>query len=175
VGELRLVAFGLIVVLVDFRVDGLDLATDIFGWILAWFGFVMLSKLHGGFQAGAVAAVVGGVAWAGDPWLGLDRDLAALAEGAAQTVIVFGSCTALMTLVPEKRGSADQIRWLDLGLGCLVLLFTVLVDGQEDSAAALVLVLLLIIPVFIVYIAFLVLLFRCAGLTPRPPVIRPAG
>jgi hypothetical protein len=126
----------------------------------------MLSRLHPGFQAGAVAALVGCIAWAGDPWLGLDRDLAALAEGAAQTVIVFGCCTALMTLVPEKRGSADRIRWWDLGLGLFVVLVTALLDGDQGTGLA-PLVLLLIVPVFVVYIAFLVLLFRCAPLAPQ--------
>jgi hypothetical protein len=167
-GELRLVAFGLIVVVVDLRFNGVDIATDIAGWALAGVGLTTLSRLHEGFQVAAVATVVGAVAWAGDPWLGIDRGLAAVAESVAQTVIVFACCTALIALVPEKRSSADQIRWWDLGLGVVVLAAVTLLEGREAPLVTPLLI-LAIVPVFVVYIAFLVLLFRCAPLAPRAP------
>jgi hypothetical protein len=154
------------VIVVDLRFDGVDFATDAFGWALALHGLVALSRLHVGFRVAGAAAACGLVAWAADPWLGVDRDLASSVEGVAQTVIVFATCTALMTLVPDRRRTADLIRWWDLGLGLAVLAIGFLMEGQSGSDAAF-LVLLLIVPVFVVYIAFLVLLFRCAPLTPR--------
>lgn len=165
-GELRWVGLGLLVVFVDLRFNGVDFVTDLVGWVLAAAGLFSLQRWHSLFGIGGAAAVVGFLAWAADPWLGVDQGIASTLEGVAQTVIVFTTCTALMALVPEKRRSADLIRWWDLGLGLAVLAISFLMEGQSGSDAAF-LVLLLIVPVFVVYIAFLVLLFRCAPLAPR--------
>lgn len=173
-GELRWVGFGLVLVVVDLRFNGIDFATDAVGWVLAAAGLTSLQRWHAGFGVGAAAAALGFLAWAADPWLGLEQGIASTLEGVAQTVIVFTTCTALMALVPEKRRSAELIRWWDLGLGLVVLAISLLLEGQSSNDAA-VLVLLLIVPVFVVYIAFLVLLFRCAPLAPRPSVTHPAG
>ena len=171
--NLRWVAIGLIVVAIDLRFNGADIVTDGVGWLVALVGLLALTKLHGGFRVAAVAAAVGGVAWAGDPWLHLDQDLASWGEIAAQTVVVFAMCTALMDLVPEKRESANQIRWADLALGLLAALLGALFEGQYDAGPAL-LILLLVIPALVVYVCFLVLVFRCARIDPEP-VTHPAG
>ena len=165
--NLRLVAVGLAVVAVDLRFNGADIVTDGIGWVLAFVGLLALARLHGGFQVAAVAAAVGGISWAGDPWLGIDRDLASWGEVAAQTVVVFAMCTALMTLVPEKRESANRIRWADLGLGLVAVLVGAMFEGTYDAGPAL-LILLLVIPALVVFVCFLVLLLRCAPLAPQP-------
>lgn len=173
-GDLRWVAWGLIIVAVDLRFEGADIATDAVGWLVALGGSMSLAKLHGGFQVSAAAAVVGLAAWAGDPWLGVDRDLASLAELAAQTTIGFATCTAIMALMPEKRASADRLRWWNLGLGLLALTLAALFHDEAGNGVFL-MILLVVIPAIVVYIGFLVLLFRCARLQPRPPVTHPAG
>lgn len=167
--SLRTVAVGLIIVAVDLRFNGADIITDGIGWLVAFVGLLGLAKLHGGFQMALVATAVGGLAWAGDPWLGVDRDLASWGELAAQTVVVFAMCTALMSLVPAKSESANTIRWADLALGLLAVLVGAMFEGQYDAGPAL-LILLLIIPALVIYVCFLVLLFRCAPLTPEPAV-----
>jgi len=165
-GELRWVGSGLLLVFVDLRFNGVDFATDSVGWVLAAAGLFALQRWHAGFGLGGAAAVVGFLAWAGDPWLGVDQGIASTVETVAQTVIVFATCTALMVLVPEKRRSADLIRWWDLGLGLVALLVGFLFAGEEGGVAVL-LVLTLVVPVLVVYVAFLVLLFRCAPFTPE--------
>jgi hypothetical protein len=146
------------------------------GWVVAALGLLSLSDLHRGLRIAGAAAAVGLLAWAADPWLGVDQGLAAIVEVVAQTVIVFATCTALMELVPAKRESANLIRWWDLGIGLVVMLFTVLLDGTRGSAPGLlILVLLLVVPALVVYVAFLVLLFRCAGSDPATPVTHPGG
>lgn len=163
-GELKLLGAGLLVVALDLRLNGVDFLTDVVGWVMAIVALLSLAKLHGGFLVAAFAAGVGLVAWAANPWLGVDQDVAATAETVAQTVLVFASCTALMALVPQQRRTADQIRWWDLGLALLATALGWALEGTDDGAAFL--VLLLIVPVLGVYIWFLVLLFRCANEEP---------
>ena len=165
-GELRWVGIGLLVVFVDLRLNGVDFVTDSVGWVVAAAGLFSLRRWHTLFGISGAAAVVGFLAWAADPWLGVDQGTASVVEGIAQTVVVFATCTALMDLVPERRSTADLIRWWDLGLGVVALLVGALFAGEEGGGAVL-LVLLLVIPALVVYVAFLVLLFRCAPVTPR--------
>ena len=165
--NLRWVGIGLIVVFVDLRFNGADFVSDSVGWVVAAVALFSLAPLHRLFGVSAAAAVVGLFSWAADPWLGVDQEPASVAEILAQTVIVFATCTALMELVPDKRDSANLIRWLDLGLGLLALALGAAFEG-ETGGGAVVLVLLLVIPALAVYVAFLVLLFRCARLSPEP-------
>ena len=164
--ELKMLGVGLIIVALDLRIDGFDVLTDAVGWVMALVGLFSLAKLHGGFLVAAFAACAGLLAWAANPWLGVSQDVATMAETIAQTVLVFATCTALMTLVPAQRRTADLIRWWDLGLGIVVTLLGWALEGADSGPALL--VLLLIVPVIGVYIWFLVLLFRCAEEEPVP-------
>jgi hypothetical protein len=165
VDDLRFLGIGLIVVAVDLRFNGIDIATDAVGWLVALGSLLSLGKRHLGFRVSGIAAGIGLAAWAADPWLGVDRELAELVELVAQTTIVFATCTALMALVPAKASSANLIRWLDLGIGVVALLA---IAALRDSAAAAALVIPLVVVGLGVFVAFLVLVFRCAEIDPQP-------
>lgn len=170
--NLRWVGIGMIIVALDLRFNGIDFATDAVGWVIALLGLLALAKMHPGFAISTAGAGVGLVAWAAHPWLGVGKDVAELAELVAQTSIVFATCTALMSLVPQKRSSANVIRWADLGIGIVALLA---IAALRDTDGAALLVVPLVLIGLGIFIAFLVLLFRCARLGPQRPVSHPAG
>jgi hypothetical protein len=161
--NLRYVALGLIVVAVDLRFEGIDFLTDALGWVVAGASLAGLAQLHAGFRVAAFACLAGLVAWAGDPWLGIDQDITSSVEYVAQTVVAFAVCTALMSVVPKRRRTADLIRWWDLALSIFIAVLAAALDGETSVTP---LVLLLIVPVVWVFVAFLVLLFRCAREQP---------
>ena len=174
--SLNLVAIGFLVVTFDLRVSGVDIATDGFGWGLALLGLALVARMHRGFAVAALAAAGGLVSWAAHPWLGVTQGSAEVAELVAQTVLVFATCTALMDLVPEKRRSAEKIRWADFGISLVGLLGVAAISaGAPDDVDGLALLVIpLVLFALFVLACFIVLLFRCARTAP-PLVSHPVG
>jgi hypothetical protein len=160
-GSLSLMAWGLLLVVIDIRV-GVDLVPDPLGWLLALGGAASLRRLHGGFSVATFACGLGLLGSLPD-WLGGQGSLLALAASVAETVLVFAVCTAIIDLVPGRRAGANAIRWWDLGLTVALVPVLALASDQPDFEP---LVLLTGLAVFVVFISFLVLLFRTAGDQP---------
>jgi hypothetical protein len=159
---LSLMAWGLLLVVLDLRVDGLDLVPDPLGWVFVLLAALRLRPLHAGFTAATVAAVVGLVASLPD-WVGVAPNLAGTATTLAETVLVFATCTAIMALVPDRRGRANTLRWWDLALTVILVPLVVLAVVEPGFV---VLALFAGLAALVVLVCFLVLLFRTAGDRP---------
>lgn len=111
------IAWGFLIVLVDLRIQGLDVVPDIVGWILAVSGTGRLFERSGWFRLATAACAVG-IATAVPGAVSEPGTVLALAEGLAMTGLVFGACSGIRAVVaePSVRRTADWIRWLDLGL-----------------------------------------------------------
>ena len=98
-GPLRNVAWGLIVVVIDFKINELDLIADPIGWAIALFALLRLRELHPAFGPSVWAAAIG-LALSVPAWLAvLDSTVSAalgIAFALAEIAIVFAVCTALM-------------------------------------------------------------------------------
>lgn len=154
---LERVFWGLVVVVVDLRIDSFDLLADPIGWALQLAGFVPLASRSRWLSFAAFASGLGLVLSVLD--LLAPGELLPLLMGGLQTLVTFCACTAIMQLVgPPHARTADIIRWLDLGL--LVLLVGLVLLVRSGAGVDGGVVLLLIIPVFAVMIWFLVLVNR---------------
>ena len=162
---LALLGGGLLLVLLDLRINGLDVVPDPLGWLLALAAAASLSRLHDAFRVAAAACGVGFLASV-PQWVGSGGGLVEVATGVAETVLVFFVCTAIMVLVPERRRGANAIRWWDLGLTIALTLLVVAASGEPDLAVVALLVGLTDLGVVI---CFVVLLFRAAKATPAGP------
>lgn len=163
-GALRLVFWGLLVVLVDLRVNGPDLVPDPLGWLLALVAVLGLRGWHRGFSLAAAGCGLGLLASLPD-WARPDVTWVSTLTTVATTLVVFGTCTALMALVPGRRAGANAIRWWDLALTAPVVLLGALLPGpprEVHGPVATVLVLVLALAVLLVFVSFLVLVLRAS-------------
>lgn len=153
---LRTVAGALLLVLLDLRIDGLDLLPDPLGWAVAAWVLGGLAGRHRGFDVAAAAAAVAcvasvpGLVGPGPDWLWP-------VTTAATTALVFAACTAVRALVPTEAVRAERLRWADLGLTGALVLLTPFAEGQDWLAAP---VLLLGLAALVVFVLFLLMLAR---------------
>ena len=162
---LRTLAWGLLFVVVDLRIQEIDLVPDPIGWALGLVASLRLTGRHGAFRASAAACAVG-LACSLPQWLGVTGVLLTTVVGLVETVLVFATCTAVMALVPQRRSGADTIRWWDLGLSVGAGVALALALQQPDLGL---LALLLGLAQLVTLVCFLVLLFRAAGGSPTSP------
>lgn len=131
-------AWGFLLAALDLRINGVDLLADPVGWLLAVVGLWTMSSRHGGFQVAVVLAAIEVVASL--PLVVTETVPALLStfEVLLQTGFVFAVCTGLIATLthrPDKAGSANVIRWLDLGLSLLLapmLLIVGAATGEVD-------------------------------------------
>ena len=111
------VVIGFLLVMLDVRIEALDLLPDAVGWVVVLAGLVPLSARSRGFGAAAVAAGVG-LLLALVALVSLPGPVLGTLEAIAETVVVFGTCTGIRALVadPRARRTADRIRWADLAI-----------------------------------------------------------
>jgi hypothetical protein len=167
---LRLLFWGLVMVVADVRINGLDLVPDPVGWLVALVAAVRLARWHRGFLLGAAGSVLGLVVSLPD-WVGGGPGWVQPATTVAETAVVFGTCTALVALLPERRTSANLVRWWDLGLMLVAVLvvFPVAFDGEPPGlgAVGMALALALGLATVVVFVCFCVLVLRASGDSPE--------
>jgi hypothetical protein len=117
---LATVATGLLLVLIDFRIEGLDLLPDPVGWGMAAWSLSSLRTVHRGFYVAGVAAWLAVVPSLPE-WFGGEGPLITISIALAFLVVQLAACTAIMVERPRREPSASAIRSLALGLsGALV-------------------------------------------------------
>ena len=166
--SLRLVFWGLIAVVDDDRIDGPDLVPDPVAWLVALVGVARLARLHPGFGVAAVGCGLGLLVSLPD-WAQPGDGATGLLTGVAETVVVFGTCTGLIAVLPARRATAATIRGWDLGLMLAVAVLTGLagLDGAGAGGPLTALVVVLAVAAVVVLVCFLVLLFRVSGDEPE--------
>ncbi|MGB0101586.1 MAG: hypothetical protein WBP61_15010 [Nocardioides sp.] len=167
---LATVATGLILVVLDFRVQGVDLIPDPVGWVMAALALTALRTIHRGFSVAGVAAWLA-VLPSVPEWFGAESAPIAASTALAMLVTQFATCTAVMAVSPPRAASASAVRWLTLGLGCALLL-TAAAATVEPSMEVIAVV--MVLALLAVTVWFLVLLYGAAkDVTPyagaRPP------
>lgn len=154
------VGWGLLVVALDLRIEGLDLLVDPLGWALAlsgWFALQGRNSWFGGAVAGGLVGCAVSIFAVTQPLDGLPS----MVDTIAQTAVVFCTCSAIARLAGNlaDRKAANTIKWLDLGLGIVAALVVVAARSTE-AGGMVVLVLPLIVAALATFVWFLVLVFR---------------
>jgi hypothetical protein len=175
-GTLRNLAWGLLVVAVDIKINQLDLLADPIGWAIALFALLKLRERHPTFGAASAAAALGLVVSVPD-WLGVHGMPITVPTGIAELGVIFAVCTALMDVVPAKRHVADQLRKWGLGLTVAFVPLALLVQADEGAGRGPLVILTILagIGIAVVFVWFLVLLFQCSRLGPAAPVLSQRG
>ena len=167
---MRVVAWGLLIIVFDLNIDRLDLIADPIGWAMVLYAAMELRRLHPAFEAGAAGAAVGLVVSVPE-WLGADGWPISVATGLAELVVLFSTCSALIALVPEKLEVADRLRWFAAGivmfLGPVLLLVPDPIASAPLVLPVTIMVVVAAVGLVIVFVRFLVLLFQCARLDGR--------
>lgn len=162
---LGLTAAGFLLAALDFRVNaGFDLLPDPVGWVLAAVGLAALSERSAGFRVAQVLALL--EALVSLPMVVTEQPgtLVTSADAALETAFVFSVCTGLIASLPhrpDRTGSANVIRWLDLGLAVVLVPSLLLLDAADGGLDVLgPLALMLILVGLAVAVWFVVLLFQ---------------
>ncbi len=165
--HLQLLAWGQIIVLLDFRIEDIDIMPDPLGWGMSMAAMATLAKLHRGFVAAGWVSMVGIVASL-PGWVNPDA-LAPLLEvilGVLTLVLVVATCTAIAETLPERAATARSVRTWTLMTTALLVVGILLATLTPDVTALLLVVGIVALGV---HVWFLVLLFSAARL-PRPSV-----
>ena len=159
---------GLLLVVLDFRIDWFDVLPDVIGWLMVIAGLSLVRGRHPGLLGAFIASCLGLVSSVVQLLPdGELTPLVAVGESVAQTGVVFGVCTALMTLGPEPRirSQAGLVRWLDLGLALIGVVLAPLLTGAPTlsfaatTGAAVGVFLLLVVAAIVVFVWFMLLLW----------------
>lgn len=163
---LATLAWGLLLVVLDFRVQGVDLLPDPIGWGLGAVAALSLFRSVGKAQpearrwfAATCVACTAALLPAVPEWVGVQHPIITVAVAVAQTVVVFATCTGVMSVLPARRATANAVRWSDLGTASLL---AVLMGGATVVPELAPLALLTALATLAVLVWFLVLLFQAA-------------
>jgi len=162
---LRTMAQGLLLVIIDIRIQHIDLVPDPIGWVMALVAAQRLMARHAAFRAVLAACGVGLVCSLPD-WVGVTGNLLSVPTAVAETVVVFATCHAILALLPARRGTANAVRWWDLGLLLVGWLVVALARREQGVDAA---VVVLALAQLAVFVCFVVLLFGASKEHPPPP------
>lgn len=166
---LRRLFWGLLVVAVDVRVNELDLIPDPIGWLVALLACASLARRHRGLLLATLGCGLGLLAslpeWAqpAEVWTNLVT--------VAEVAVVFGTCSALMSLRPGRRAAANTIRWWDLALTLAA--FPLAALAGAEGGVWLVVLIAFIVAALAVFVWFLVLVFGVSGGPGNFPEIGP--
>lgn len=172
VHPLALLAWGQVIVLLDLRINGIDLVPDPLGWAMGVAAMSTLSGLHHGFVTVAWVGVTGVVVSLPD-WVDPDAfaGLLNVVLGALSLLLVVAACTAIKDTLPDRAASARAVRSWTLVVTAVLVLVVLLATAVPDLGP---LVLVVGLVGLGVHLWFLVLLFASSRL-PRPPARRPLG
>ena len=163
--SLSLVAWGVLLIVFDVRVNGVDLVPDVLGWAIAGYAVVDLSALSSWFGRAGLTCVAGAVSalfelqGAADPtsWVWF-------VSGVATTALTWCTCSGIMEALPGTpwAATAQKLRWWSLGLTVAVLPLGWALARTDFAELALVAVLVALA----VLAWFIVFLFRTAREAP---------
>lgn len=172
--SLATVAWGMILVVADFRINDLDLIPDPVGWVLVAVGaWSLVRTADQAFPAAktwfalvAAAAVVALLPALLD-WVGVSSRILNLLAGAAEVVVMISMCTGLMAALPARRASAKAVRTAAVVTAVAGVAVTYAASVEPVFVP---LAVLTVVAVLAVVVWFLVLLFGAA----KDPVPRAA-
>ncbi|WP_328330264.1 hypothetical protein OHA70_08285 [Kribbella sp. NBC_00382] len=117
---MKLIGWGMLVVLLDFRYGGVDVVVDLAGWLMLYFGLRRLWRLDNAFRVACGFAFVGAVAslpellplLGGRPVFGGEIRLVLLTVVGGMVIIL--TCTGLMRAADKAgdRSLEQRARWL---------------------------------------------------------------
>jgi hypothetical protein len=156
----------MLLVVLDIRVPTLDLLPDPVGWFIDAVAAGSLSRstgqLHpraGRWFAATCAVCSVAVLPATLEWVGLDNAYVGYALEVGEGVVLFATCSAIMTALPGRRPTANLLRWLAVGSEAALLLLAGLATAEPDLGS---LILLPGLVAVVAFLGFLVLLFKAA-------------
>jgi len=164
---LRTMGIGMVLVIADFRFNGLDVVPDPLGWLAVVVGAFQLVAVDRVFRWAAVAAVLA-VPLSLPDWVQPNEGLLAVVDTVVVTAFVFATCTGIARVCPPRRAAAAGLRWWDLGLTVVGLLLGQVADEVGVGAGWAPVVVLLAVAGLVVVVWFVVLLFKAAGEFPVP-------
>ncbi|MEV6410892.1 hypothetical protein [Kribbella sp. NPDC051718] len=117
---MKLIGWGMLVVLVDFRYGNVDVVVDLVGWLMLYFGLRRLWRLDNAFRVACGFAFVGAVAslpelfplFGGAVGVGGELRLAVLIVVGGMVIIL--TCTGLMRVADQAGDHSleQRARWL---------------------------------------------------------------
>ncbi len=172
------VVVGLVVVLLDLRLGGggaaFDLLPDPVGWIVVAVALGRLAHLHRGFRLGAVTAGVGALVsaplWPGPELLGETAVWLGVLEGVVDLVVVVGTLSGVVAVLPRRAGSARTLRTTYVVVAGV---YALLALGGLVSTGLVVLALMGTLVSLVVTVIVLVFLGSVSSETPDPARISP--
>lgn len=166
--SLRLWVWGVLLVVIDVRIDGLDVAPDPLGWVLVVAGTAPLARVHAGFAWSSGAAALGALTSVLGALDVVDDGSAQLVSTVLEVTAVFATCTALAATLPspEERRSARRLGWWGLALGLTSPVLAAL--AATDELGIVVLAVLLALVAAIVVLVRTLLLVRHSAAQPPP-------
>ena len=149
---------GMVVVLIDLRINGLDLVPDVVGWVLVLAGLLPLAGRSGWFQVAVAAAAVELLASLFELTT-TGNDLTGLIDTLASPVLVFSVTTGIIGAArsEEVRAAGDPVRWTNLVVGLLTILLVIAFRGRttlEDGVAFVIVFVLLALAAVIWFLTF---------------------
>lgn len=170
------VVVGLVVVLLDLRFGSggraFDLLPDPVGWIVVAVALGRLAHLQRGFRLGAVAAGIGALVsaplWPGPDLLGETAVWLGVLEGVVDLVVVVGTLSGVMAVLPRRAGSAHTLRTTYVVVAGVYALLAV---GGLVSTGLVVLALMATLVNLVVTVIVLIFLGSVSSETPDPAQI----
>ena len=164
-------ATGLILVLVDVRLQGVDVIPDPVGWVIAALALSSLRTAHLGFYVAGMAAWLAVIPSVPE-WFGASSPLISISIALVLLVAQYATCTAVMAVSPTREASASAIRWLTVVLSCALLLAIAAATAEPSMG---VIAFVVGLADFAVSVWFLVLLYGVAKeATPNAVSHQPA-
>lgn len=163
---LATLAWGLLLVVLDLRFEGVDLLPDPIGWVIGAIAAHALFRSVGASQpdvrrwfAATSVACAAAVLPAVPEWVGVQHPIITVAVSMAETVVVFATCTGIMSVLPTRRSTANMVRWSDLGTAAAL---SILLGSAALEPGLAPFVLVAGLAALAVFVWFLILLFQAA-------------
>ena len=162
---LATLAWAMLLVVLDLRIDGVDLVPDPVGWVIGAVAANSLSRSAGAseaarlwFRVAALSCAVM-VLPAVPEFLGAQHWVLTFVFSVGMTLVVFATCTGIMGTLPARRDTANVVRWVDVGTAAALLAVGLV---TELDRRAMPLLLLVGLATAVMFVWFLVLLFGAA-------------